>query len=281
MQQHQRERHNFLTLVRAFLHVWTALSLACCWKLYFLLLLLFFYEWIRGGAMHLYHKLYHVWEHCPSLRCGKNLHATPEKPPPCLLTPRIHSSLLTPTPSLQPVLLSFQPVSSGLAWGLLTLADPPTTPHTPLLSLSLTLSHHCMNNPGKGRNCRCSIHMIGAHSLASLLNTHVSSSRGRAECRVCMWERDCRGIPALHLFVWYPPDCSGGSSSSIPAFLPIPRWHVLLLPAELSVEAPGFGGGCQLAAGFFSRWKPNRHGWQGRHTTPLTRQPAGWEQPSR
>lgn len=59
MQQHQIEIH-FLTLVRAYLHAWAALYLACCWKLYFLLLLFFFYEWIRGGAVHLHHELDHV-----------------------------------------------------------------------------------------------------------------------------------------------------------------------------------------------------------------------------
>lgn len=136
--QHQAEIHHFLTLVRACLHVGAALSLLCCWKLYFLLLF-FFYEWMRGGAMHLHHELYHMWEHRSALRCGKNLHATPEKPRLAFLphasTPHSHS----------PTRTSSRVASAGLIWPALGLADANRPPHhhllfPPFLSLS-PLSH--------------------------------------------------------------------------------------------------------------------------------------------
>lgn len=68
-----------------------------------------------------------------------------------------HSRSFTPTSS--PI------VSASLIRPALGLADasrPPPLPHH--LFLALNRSHHCMNNPGEGRSCRCSIHMIGAHS---------------------------------------------------------------------------------------------------------------------
>lgn len=119
-----------------FVHV--CISLPWSWKLYFFLLyILLLFLWMeKRRSFVLTSRIKITCENIvrPS-DAGKT--SIPRLRIPASPSYPTHA-LLTPTLSLQPVLLSLQPVSSGLPWGLLTLTDHPP-PHLPTFFFSLSL----------------------------------------------------------------------------------------------------------------------------------------------